>query len=504
MNPAEQQAASNIRRWRESPLAMVRELFNVDPDIWQQEALELFPRSPRLAMKACVGPGKTAVLAWLGWNFMLTRPHPIVGCLSTTAQNLRTNLWTELARWRKRSHLLEQSFEITQSMIFNRQARDTWKMEARSFPKEAQDSETIGSALAGIHADYVMWLLDETGDYPAALLPVVEGIFAGSPVEAHIVQAGNPLQRRGPLFIACYTARKLWTVVEITGDPDDPKRSPRISLEHAREQIALWGRDNPWVKVRILGQFPDSDINALISEQEVRDSMKRYYRPYEIGEAARVLGVDVARYGNDASVICPREGIQCYPLIKHRNLNSTQGAGVVSRVWDDWQADACFVDMTGGWGTGWFDQLITLGKSPIGVQYAGEAHNKNRYYNKRAEMYFEACDWIKRGGALPLPAGLAPEASELFRALTETTYSFRGDRFLLEEKDQIKERLGFSPDEADSFVQTFAEPVGKPGRRRRQQQNAMPAGYDVFAGGDIGRAVAGSFKSDYDPFGHDR
>lgn len=496
MTPEHQRAADNIRRWRESPLSMVRELFQVEPDLWQQDALEAFPNSPRLAMKACVGPGKTAVMAWLGWNFMLTRPHPIAGCTSTTAANLKTALWTELARWRERSPLIKQTFEQTKSEIFNRQHPQTWKMEARTWPKDA-DPDQIGSSLAGIHAEYVAWFLDETGDYPDAILPVVEGIFSGNPKEAHIVQAGNPLKRSGPLYRACYTARKLWTVIEITGDPDDPKRSPRINIEHARQMIAQYGRENPWVQVRILGQFPPSDINALIGEDEVRAAMKRFYRPFEIGEAARVLGVDVAREGDDASVIAPRQGIQMFPLDKRRNINSTQGAGIVARKWDDWPADGCFIDATGGFGSGWLDQLVNLGKSPVGVQFAGEAHNKSRYYNKRAEMAFDFVDWIKRGGALPLPDGQAPELSELFMALTQTTYSFKGDRFLLEDKKQLKDRIGFSPDEFDAGMLTFAEPVSPPSRRRPGKNHTVA--YDAFS-----ESVAASYTADYDPYRNDR
>ena len=77
-----------------------------------------------------------------------------------------------------------------------------------------------------------------------------------------------------------------------------------------------------------------------------------------------------------------------------------------------------------------------------------------RYENKRTEMYFEAVDWIRKGGALP------PDTSqELIAALTRTTYSFRGDRLLLEPKDQVKARLGYSPDDADAFALTFAQPV---------------------------------------------
>lgn len=480
-------AADRLALWADHPAQGVRDLWGATPDRWQDKALEAFPRNPRVALQACTGPGKTAVLAWLGWIYLLTRPEPRIGATSISADNLRANLWTELAYWQShrppgypadQATLLERLFERTKTSIYAREKPATWKLEARTWAKDA-DATEIGKALRGLHAPYVMWLLDESGDYPIGVLSTVEAIFSGNPREAHIVQAGNPLNRAGALFHATNTARNLWFVVEITADPDDPDRTPRVSIAHAREQIKQWGKDNPWVLVNIFGRFPPSSINALIGDDEVIAAMKRSYRDYEIGHAAKVIAADVARQGDDASVIFRRHGLQCLPLEKHRNVNSTQGAGRIGRIWDDWQADACFVDMTGGWGTGWFDQLVNLGRAPIGVEFAGAAHQSSRYYNKRAEMYFEACEWIRRGGALPLPDGMAPQASELFKALTKTTYTFKGDRFLLMDKAQFKDMHGFSPDEADGFVMTFAEPVSshvRPPRRAPAPQVYRPFG----------------------------
>ena len=470
---------SQLRRWRDEPATMVRELFGVTPDAWQEEALQAFPRSPRLAMRAAAGPGKTAVLAWLAWNFLLTRPHPRVGVTSVTRSNLKAGLWAELAVWRGRAPLLQAEFEQTGDVIVARAHPQTWRLEARGWASDATKDQ-IGNALAGLHAPYVMWLMDETGTYPPSILPIAEGIFAGAPTEAHIVQAGNPWQRSGPLYQACVSSRSLWRVVEITGDPDDPQRSPRIPIEHARAQIAQYGRDNPWVMVTILGQFPPSGVNQLISEDDVIAAQKRYYREHEIGPAAKVIGVDVARFGDDSSVICCRQGIQCLPPITLRNVDSLQGAGRVARQWIEWQADACFLDATGGWGAGWGDQLRALGKAPINVNFAAEPHDRARYFNKRAEMYFEAAAWIKAGGALVPSAGL-------LSGLSQVTYAFKGDRFILEDKAQIKARLGFSPDEADAFVLTFAEPV-----MARAQQAILP-GLNPLALPSRSRA------EDYDP-----
>jgi phage terminase large subunit len=71
---------------------MVRELFGVEPEPWQEQALDQFPGSPRIAVKASKGCGKTTVEAWLTWHFLLTRPHPKIACTAIDSNNLADNL----------------------------------------------------------------------------------------------------------------------------------------------------------------------------------------------------------------------------------------------------------------------------------------------------------------------------------------------------------------------------------------------------------------------------
>lgn len=480
-------AASRIAHWRAHPAAMVEELFGVKPDAWQIEFLEAFPHHQRLGMQACKGPGKTTVLAWIGWNYLLTRPHPKIAATSISGANLADNLWTEMAKWQMRSPLLLDQFVWTKTRIFAKQAPETWFMSARAFSQSA-DANSQANTLAGFHADYVLFLVDESGSMPRAVMVTAEAALAGT-VEAHVVQAGNPTSLEGALHHAATAARRLWYITEITADPDDPMRTPRVAVEYAKEQIEQYGRENPWVIVNIFGRFPPSSLNALIGPDDVTAAMRRYYREMDIGNAPRVMGIDVARFGDDASVIFRRQGIQSWPILKYRNIDSTQGAGTTARQWDDWGADAAFIDNTGGFGSGWIDQLQQLGKAPVPVGFANEAHNKSRYYNKRAEMYFEACDWIKRGGALP-------NSPELLAALTQTTYTFKGDRFLLEDKDQVKIKLGYSPDDADAFVLTFAEPVTM--SKARPARRIEPV-YEPFR--DLDRIVERSNgEANYNPY----
>lgn len=442
-------AATQLRRWREDPCAFVREVFGATPDAWQAEVLSAFPHSQRQAMKACKGPGKTTVEAWLAWNFLLTRPHPKIAATSITKENLADNLWTEMAKWQQRSDILKAAFDWTKTRIMARDHPETWWMSARSWARSA-DAEQQANTLAGLHADYIMFILDESGGIPDAVMVSADAALS-SCIEGHILQAGNPTHLEGPLYRACTTERRLWHITEITGDPDDPRRSPRVKVEWARQQIEKYGKDNPWVLVNVFGRFPPASVNTLIGIEEVTQAMAREYRADEVRGMARVLGVDVALYGDDSSVICPRQGLICFPMIQLRNVDGPTGAGAVARKWQDFEADACFVDNTGGFGSSWIDQLRLLNRQAIPVHFAGEPLDQ-RYYNKRAEMYFEAVAWIKAGGWLP-------NIPELGAALSRTTYTFKGDRLLLEDKAQVKEKLGYSPDHADAFALTFAFPV---------------------------------------------
>ena len=487
--------SERIARWRAHPDLFVREVFGVEPDPWQDDVLQAFPANPRQAMLASKGVGKSTCLSWLIWNFLVTRPHPKIAAVSVSAANLSDNLWAELALWQGKSALLRDSFTWTKTRIFANDHPETWFCTARAWSQSANPQEQ-GNALAGLHADYILFVLDESGSIPDAVMATAEAALS-SPVEGHIVQAGNPTQLEGPLYRAATSERRLWHVTEINSDPDNPKRSPRVSVQWAKEQIEKYGRDNPWVLINVFGRFPPSSLNSLIGVEEVREAMKRNYRPQDFKDAARVIGVDVARFGDDSTVIFSRQGLQAFTPKKYRNMDGTQGAGLVARHWRDWDADACFIDDTGGYGSSWIDNLRRLGFAPIGVHFASKADNP-RYYNKRSEMIFECVEWIKKGGALP-------DVPELLAALTTTTYSFKGDKFLIEPKELVKERLGYSPDEMDSLCLGFAAPVLKNSQTARNIKGSHTYAYDPLSTEYVQRSMGGSsnHRSDYDPLSLD-
>jgi phage terminase large subunit len=472
-------AIEKIRLWRTDPVRFVVDNFAVTPDAWQIEAMaalggKMNPKR-RLCMKACTGPGKSAVLAWMGWHrlacFAAKGEHPKGAALSITSDNLADNLWAELSKWQSRSPFLSAAFTWTKTKIYANEHPETWFLSARSFAKDA-DSEAIGRALSGLHSQFPFVLLDESGDMPIAVGRAASQIFTGSPTDAAIIQAGNPTSTSGLLYESCTKAADSWVVVTITADPKDPARTPRVSVEHAQEMIDTYGIDNPWVMATILGKFPPTGFNALLGIEEVEAACKRVYTRADILNAPIVLGGDVARQGDDASVVARRQGRQCFDFRSMRIPDTMLVAQQFIREQDQFQADAFFVDETGGYGAGVIDAMRQLGHSPIGVQFAGKASDY-RYFNKRSEILFEMAEWIKQGGSIP-------DDRELKEELCALTYAFQGDKLRVVEKAIIKQQIGRSPDKADALALTFAFPVQKRINHLGQRRGSQPQEHNPY------------------------
>ena len=456
-------ALSAILKWRADPVLMVRELFGVEPYPWQAEALRLYASgSPklRIALQSPAARGKTAVLAWIGWHFMLTATdtageHPKGAVTSCSADNLRDNLWAELAKWRDRAPLLQAAFEWTKERIFSRAYPATWFLSARTYSKTANSDEQ-GRTLSGLHAPNVLMLCDESGDTGVAVLRSAEQTFSGPETRrARIVQSGNPISHDSMLYAASHALAHEWHVIRISGDPDDPACTRTgADLEWAREQIATHGRDNPWVMAYVLGVFPPTSINSLLGVDEVAEAMGRNPAPETYSTSQRRIGVDVARFGDDATILFPRQGLMAYPCSEMRGARTDEIAARVALAKERFNSEVEFIDDTGGFGGGVIDSLIRAGHNPVPVNYAGKATDP-KYFNKRSEMWFQMAAWIKRGGALP-------KDTQLARELVMPVYWFEGGKFRLQGKSMGKDRskgaLAFSPNRADALAQTFCYP----------------------------------------------
>ena len=466
----------------------MREAFGAEPDPWQVKALRALVSHDRIALQACKGPGKTCDLAWTIWWFMLF-PDCNIAAISLSGSNVRNNLWKELAVWYAKSDFLKAAYQINSKRITpkdeqvegSEQTALTWFCEARTWTREANDA-MAGETLQGLHARYCMVVMDESGGMPDSLMIAARGIMANAEVGGRkiILQAGNPTRLEGPLYRAATKERSSWFVLEISGDPDDPDRSPRVDPKEARAMIEQWGRSHPFVLVNILGKFPPSSFNALVGPNEMSQAIGRHLRPSEFDRAAKIIGVDVARYGDDATVIWPRQGLAAFEPIVLRNSHPDDTAGVIAKLFEEWQGDAVMVDATGGFGDGVVDSLARIGITATRVQFAGKPIEA-KYFNKRSEMLWKLAEWIKTGGAI------APgeHADRITEEMTIIEYTFRLDKVIMEDKAMVKVRLGRSPDYSDALACTFAFPV-------------QPKERDVLAGLDHARDFNHA-KTSYNP-----
>lgn len=478
-----------IKEWRENPIKFVWDNFKVEPDKWQKEVLTVFPsqdkQKMRISLQACAGPGKTAVLAWCGWNFLSCYAdkgyHPNAAAMSVTSDNLKDNLWKEMSVWHQRSEFLREAFVWTKERIFARQFPSTWWMSARTWSKSANEDEQ-GRTLSGLHSKYILYLIDESGDISSNVLKSAEQGLSNC-TWGKIMQAGNPTSLEGMLYFAATTMAHLWHIVRITGDPDDPNRSPRISIEWAQEQIKLYGRNDPWVMSYILGKFPPSSINTLLGPDEVNAAMNKHLLEPSYSWSQKRLGIDVARFGDDITCIFPRQGMAAFrPVSMRHKRDSPASIDIGNRVIaakTRWESEVEYFDDTVGWAHGAIDFMRSVGHNPIPIAFNSDAPDP-RYLNMRAYMWLKMAEWVRAGGALP-------RVPELIAELTIPTYSYSKGKFVMEDKDMIKKRLKRSPNYADALALTFATPD-------------MPGQFSSQAG----RNGAGKMASDWDPFSPSR
>jgi len=443
--------AGIMLKWINDPVLFAEENFGITLDEWQKEGLIAISNNQRVAFKASKGVGKTALLAMACWWFMVTRFDSKVVATSISYDNLKDGLWSEMAKFMNMSKLIQSQFEWTHTRIYLKEKPETWFMSARTWPKGAS-SEQQANTLAGLHADNIMFVLDESGGIPSSVMAAAEAALANdthSGTDAKLIQAGNPTHLSGPLYEASTRDRNMWKVIEISSDPENPKRSSRVSIEWANQQIQKYGRDNPWVLVNVFGEFPPSSSNVLLGYEEVRAAMNRKVDGDSYINSQKRLGVDVARFGSDSSVIFPRQGLMAFQPVVMRGARTNEIASRILQAKSKWESEVEYIDGTGGFGSGVVDSLIQKGQTPQEIHFSSKPDDP-RYFNKRAEMWFRMAEWIKRGGCLPYNEQLLAE-------LTAPDYYFKGSKLILEDKDLIKEKIGSSPDLSDALALTFAD-----------------------------------------------
>jgi hypothetical protein len=448
------------------------------PDTWQADLLRKLgedlkrgmaaPEAAATAIKYAVasghGVGKTALVAWIVLWFISCFTFPQIVVTANTRTQLLTKTWRELAKWHRLA-INEHWFEWTATTLKHRAYPDTW------FASAIPWSEHASEAFAGTHEKYVLVIFDEASAIADRIWEVTEGALTTP--NAVWLAFGNPTQNTGA-FAECFGRMKhRWRTWQV-----DSRTAKKANLAQIQQSIDDYGEDSDFVRVRWRGVFPRAGSLQLISGELVSEAMKREAKGFE--EAARVMGIDVARHGDDQSVCTRRQGLKVWPQKRWRIDDLMLLADKVMGEIADFDPDGVFIDVTGlGWGL--YDALRRrLGeKSSIlyAVQVGEQAIEDQKHYNRRAEVWVRMRDWLAAGGSLP-------DDRELEADLIGPQYGFDvKERYQLERKEDMKARGLASPDGADSLAITFATTIVPRARKvdtwrnrlRRQRQGNYSA-----------------------------
>ena len=427
------------------------------PEEWQRRILILIrnglplPQAIQLATASGHGVGKSALVAWVILWSMSTAPNTRGVVTANTETQLKTKTWVELGKW---FHMFigKDLFSLTATQLFAKSSATDWRFDLVPW------SERNTEAFAGLHnkGRRIVVIFDEASAIPDIIWETTEGALTDANTQIIWAVFGNPTRNTGR-FRECFPGQRfasVWTSTQVDS------RSVRFTN---KDQISRWitayGDDSDFVRIRVLGVFPRTGEMEFIPHDVVQEACSREAQSSLTDPL--VMGVDVARYGQNESVIAFRKGrdARTIPWRFFRGLSTTQLAAQASALFLELGVDGVFVD-GGGVGGGVVDNLrdlhvpvfdINFGAKPdligftVGVE--GEV-----YANKRAEMWGMMREWLKTGSIEDDP--------ELRAQLVGPTFTLNLQCAIqLEKKEDMTKRGLESPDRADALALTFALPV---------------------------------------------
>lgn len=447
---------NHIDRCSESFDYFIREELGAEPTNQQQEFINAVQDGadgkalPYISVRSGHGTGKTSSLAWLILWIGLTREDAKLPTTAPVAAQLTNLLIPEVNKWKNKMCTEFQTLVEIQSQDVK------FHNGNHCFARTARKENT--EALAGVHASFVCYIADEASGIDQAVFNVIEGALTGD--KFLFVMTSNPTRTTGTFFDSHNKKRSSYQHLHF-----DSEKSSNVNTKWVADMEQKYGRDSDVFRVRVNGDFPNTNATGLFSLSDLEAAANRKAD----ASGSIVLSVDVARYGDDSTVIAEKRGMQLKMVKELKHKSTTEVAGEVAHISNQGPYGGIVVD-TIGVGAGVYDQLKPIvGARLIDGNVGFTPDDTNTYMNRRAEMYFKLRDAIKRGASIP-------KDDELIEELLSIEYQFtESGKIKLKPKDQIKEDLGRSPDKADAFALLFFREV-------RPQGLAMSGPIQVQAG----------------------
>lgn len=481
---------------RKSPARWAKHVLGIDTlEKYQVEKiLNPIVEFDRVAIKACHAVGKTFTLGGVVVPWFLTNyEKSIIITTAPTNRQVETLLWGEIRKSFKKSRVdlggkcLQKQWKIN----------DEWY--AMGFSPQAasggDSSEQQGSSFQGFHAKYVLIIFDEATGVSKDIYTMAEGLTTSGIIVKWVCIA-NPTSTTSEFFNICRKAE--WHVVTINcfdspnmiangfidrqtleteiaylktlSDYDRMKRIKNylkpngvlLSAQWVVAKIFDWGFDHPLTKSKILGEFPDKADDVVVKWDSIQAAINRE-RSYEFDR--RFIGVDVARYGDDSTVITELGDNNFVAKYKHMKEDTVATTGrVVAAFWagDSGKETHVAIDCTGV-GGGVYDNLREmkrLNQLPeyfyvhevhfgMSIRHEDDEENKKlneRYENAKVYLFdllnqdLRDCLWM-------------PNEEVYQTELVALMYKFaKSGKLIMESKDDFKKRVKKSPDDSDSLA----------------------------------------------------
>ena len=399
--------------------------------------MEAIAGGQRLALcKAGHGVGKSHCAAVLMLWFLYTRIDCKIVVTSPTQAQLQDGLMAEIKK------LYSMLPEALQALVTVRQER----LELTGAPERGFISARVAradspTALQGIHAPNVMICIDEASGVP---LSVWEASFGSlSSENACCILLGNPVYSSGFFHSIATSDNPDWKIMTVPCIGN-----PLVSESYIQEMRDRYGeRSNQW-KIRVLGEFPIQDDDTVISAERIKESINREVVVPE--DYPIVIGVDVARFGSDQSVILVKQSRMILEINSYHQLDVMELSGRLLEVYESYGLDVSEILCDSiGVGGGVIDVCKNWGLPIRGVNVS-ESPMSDRYANLRAELYFRMAEWFEEEEVS------IPDHKELIRDLSAVRYLYRPNgKIAIESKSELVKRIGASPDVGDALALTF-------------------------------------------------
>ncbi|MBQ9240550.1 MAG: terminase [Duodenibacillus sp.] len=460
------------RKWRNDPLAFARNAFAwgkgaltgmEGPDEWQTALLSSIrdqladgknlDKVVLNAVAAGHGVGKSGCVAWLILWAISTVADTRGVVTANTAIQLSTKTWAELAKW---YHLciFRPWFELSATAIVSRQPGHdrTWRIDAIPW------SDNNPEAFAGLHnqGKRILVIFDEASAISDKIWEVTEGAMTDKQTQIVWLAFGNPTRNVGRFYDCFNRLRHRWVTAHVDA---------RTAAMSNKDQIKVWqedyGEESDFFKVRVRGVFPSGSDMQFIPRDIVDKAIAAQLPHVPYTRMVAIMGVDVARFGADSSVICVRFGMDARSMGKreYRELDGWRLGAKVAEWYNelkDMGVSRIIINIdSGGIGASPVDWLQQNGYPVNAINFGSKAADQIRYGNLRAEMWGRMREWLKAGGCIADDDDLATDLTSI-----EYDYNVR-NQLMLEQKSDMKARGLASPDNGDALALTFAVKVNE-------------------------------------------